>query len=143
MPLGLTEAYRVADAAHMLLPTRGMVDAIWKAADVHLTPITLPASRAMTSMRYFIKHDRLINKQLNQIVGPYKLIAGHKKDVIRISRSSSTVAIYGWHKPNGVPIQPYNDKSHYRGYRDYSHGIRLISPIGYKHWFPIRIDNLK
>jgi hypothetical protein len=35
------------------------------------------------------------------------------------------VAIYGWHQPNGKPIQPLYT-GHVNWYVDYSHGIRLI-----------------
>ncbi len=38
-----------------------------------------------------------------------KLIAGHKKDVVitnRLLTMPKRVAIYGWHRPNGSPIQP-------------------------------------
>ena len=35
------------------------------------------------------------------------------------------VAIYGWHRTNGEPIQPLY-LGHSAGYADYSHGIRLI-----------------
>jgi hypothetical protein len=36
------------------------------------------------------------------------------------------VAIYGWHKPDGKPIQPLY-AGHAAYYVDYSHGIRLVS----------------
>jgi hypothetical protein len=36
------------------------------------------------------------------------------------------VAIYGWHKPDGKPIQPLYT-GHVDWYVDYSHGIRLVS----------------
>jgi hypothetical protein len=35
------------------------------------------------------------------------------------------VAIYGWHKPDGNPIQPLYT-GHVNWYVDYSHGIRLV-----------------
>jgi hypothetical protein len=36
------------------------------------------------------------------------------------------VAIYGWHKTDGRPIQPLY-AGHVDWYVDYSHGIRLVS----------------
>ena len=36
------------------------------------------------------------------------------------------MAIYGWHHPDGKPIQPLY-VGHVDWYVDYSHGIRLIS----------------
>ncbi len=35
------------------------------------------------------------------------------------------VAIYGWHKLDGLPIQPLYT-GHVNWYVDYSHGIRLV-----------------
>jgi hypothetical protein len=58
-----------------------------------------------------------------------ELISGHKKDVVMSNRLASRpgkVAIYGWHRPSGVPIQPLSTV-HGSGYADYSHGVRLIS----------------
>ncbi len=34
------------------------------------------------------------------------------------------MAIYGWHKPDGTPIQPLTTV-HVDWYVDYSHGVRL------------------
>ena len=36
------------------------------------------------------------------------------------------IAIYGWHRLNGAPIQPLSTV-HGACYADYSHGIRLVS----------------
>ena len=36
------------------------------------------------------------------------------------------MAIYGWHQPDGKPIQPLY-LGHVNTYVDYSHGIRLMS----------------
>jgi hypothetical protein len=36
------------------------------------------------------------------------------------------VAIYGWHRRDGKPIQPLSTV-HEASYADYSHGIRLVS----------------
>lgn len=123
MPVGLTEAYRIADEHGMRLPTTAMVDAIWRAADVQLEPIPMDWRGPMTSMSYFVEHDRLIDEQL---AGRTGLIAGHKKDIVEAGRDNPNVAIYGWHRLNGRPIQPYNNVDHGREYRDYSHGLRLV-----------------
>jgi hypothetical protein len=40
------------------------------------------------------------------------------------------VAIYGWHRSNGDPIQPLSTV-HGEYYADYSHGIRLVSRTAY------------
>jgi hypothetical protein len=38
------------------------------------------------------------------------------------------IAIYGWHRAIGSPIQPLSTV-HGAGYADYSHGIRLVSKM--------------
>ena len=58
------------------------------------------------------------------------LIAGIKKDVVLTPKLlqpkyANKVAIYGWHKLDGKPIQPLYT-GHVNWYVDYSHGIRLI-----------------
>ena len=42
------------------------------------------------------------------------------------SSTRDRVAIYGWHKPDGKPIQ-HLYTGHVNWYVDYSHGIRLVS----------------
>jgi hypothetical protein len=59
---------------------------------------------------------------------PGALVAGHKKDVVisaRLAGTTNKVAIYGWHRTNGVPIQPLYT-GHAADWVDYSHGIRLV-----------------
>ncbi len=126
MPVDLDEALKIIGNKYVL-PTPAMVDAIWRAADVKLQPKPLPAGSKMTSMEYFIRHDQIIDDQLS---GRSGLIAGHKKDLIRVPADSRNVGIYGWHRLNGVPIQPKNVRSHDRSYKDYSHGLRLIMRYG-------------
>jgi hypothetical protein len=56
-------------------------------------------------------------------------VAGIKKDVIlssRLAKQPGKVVIYGWHKPDGKPIQPVFS-GHVDWYVDYSHGIRFIN----------------
>jgi hypothetical protein len=55
-------------------------------------------------------------------------VAGIKKDVVitkELSERPGHVAIYGWHKLDGKPIQPLTTV-HVDWYVDYSHGIRLV-----------------
>ncbi len=57
------------------------------------------------------------------------LVAGHKKDVVianKLFMTPGKVAIYGWHKSDGKPIQPLYT-GHGASWVDYSHGIRLVS----------------
>ena len=45
-----------------------------------------------------------------------------------LARDEGRIAIYGWHRPNGAPIQPLSTV-HGACYADYSHGIRLVSAM--------------
>jgi hypothetical protein len=61
-------------------------------------------------------------------VTPGAFVAGIKKDVVvsnRLSERAGRVAIFGWHYPNGEPIQPVY-AGHVDWYVDYSHGIRPV-----------------
>ena len=60
--------------------------------------------------------------------GATVLKAGHKKDVVispRLQARRGRVAIYGWHRTSGSPIQPLSTV-HGASYVDYSHGVRLV-----------------
>lgn len=144
LPLDLDEAYKEADRRNMILPTPDMVDAIYENADLKLDPRPLPPSPSMTTMPDFRKHDRIVDAQIRKRLDGRSsdnlLIAGQKKDLVAVSRNSPTVAIYGWHRRNGVPIQPYNARDHDRNYKDYSHGVRFVSPIAYKNGVKINLD---
>ncbi len=78
----------------------------------------------------FEDHNKQIEKQLAEAGGTHgQLVAGIKKDVILSSRlvtQPTKVVIYGWHKPDGKPIQPVYS-GHVDWYVDYSHGIRFIN----------------
>ncbi|MCX6316776.1 MAG: hypothetical protein NTW29_05770 [Bacteroidetes bacterium] len=118
-------AQRIADSLHCFLPTRKMVDDIYKAATLKLEPMPLFANRDSTPVMW--QHHLIIEGQRKLRGG---LIAGIKKDVVisfRIitDKRPNRVAIYGWHKPDGTPIQPLYT-GHVNWYVDYSHGIRLV-----------------
>lgn len=132
MPMGLETALAVADRFGFVLPTRRMVDAIHAQADVHMVPQPLPPTDEMRSNGYYLRHDRGVRRQrlrLGARLGA--LIAGQKKDLViteRLRRKPGRVAIYGWHRPDGEPIQPLSTV-HGARYADYSHGVRLVSAV--------------
>jgi len=118
-------AQRIADSLDCFLPTRKISDDIYKAARIKLEPVPMYAYRDSTPTMW---HHHLIIE--GQRKGRKGLIAGIKKDVVisgRVSRDSrpDRVAIYGWHKPDGKPIQPLYT-GHIYWWVDYSQGIRLI-----------------
>ncbi|HWT83030.1 MAG TPA: hypothetical protein VN648_29970 [Candidatus Methylomirabilis sp.] len=130
MPMRLSTATEIATQFHFLLPTRKMVDAIFAQADFRLAPEPLPPGPEMRSTEYYLQHNRIIEEQRQAMGAPLgDLMAGLKKDLVltnRLTRAIGKVAIYGWHRPTGIPIQPLSTV-HGARYADYSHGIRLVS----------------
>ena len=125
VPLTPMAAQTIADSFHCFLPTRKMVDLIYEAATVKLEPVPMYAFRDSSPTMY--QHHLIIEGQRK---GRSGLIAGIKKDVVisgKVSRDTkqNRVAIYGWHKLDGAPIQPLYT-GHVNWYVDYSHGIRLV-----------------
>lgn len=115
----------IADSFQCFLPTKKIVDDIYKAAKVKLEPVPMYAFRDSTPTMW---HHHLIVE--GQRKGRKGLIAGIQKDVVisgKISRDQrpNRLAIYGWHKPDGKPIQPVYT-GHVNWYVDYSQCIRLI-----------------
>lgn len=141
-------AQRIADSFHCFLPTRKMVDDIYKAAKIKLEPVPMYAFRDSTPTMYH--HHLIIEGQRKMRKG---LIAGIQKDVVISGKllqdaipnavGTERVAIYGWHKPDGKPIQPLYT-GHVNWWVDYSQGIRLVYRIIYVNGIPMDyIDVLK
>lgn len=134
VPLGLEAALAVAQRFRFELPTPQMVDAIYAAAPVKLAPLPLPPGDAMRSTAYLVRHTELIGEQRAALSAPLgELTAGDKKDLVLTSRlwtDPGKVAIYGWHRAVGAPIQPLSTV-HGARYADYSHGVRLVSDTAY------------
>jgi hypothetical protein len=128
IPMSPITAQRLADLFGYVLPTRKLVDAIYGAAALKLAPVPLPPGPQMMSNDYYRRHHEAVEKQRGGR-GTGGLIAGHKKDVVatkRLVQRPDQVAIYGWHRPDGRPIQPLS-LVHEASYADYSHGIRWVS----------------
>ena len=89
-----------------------------------------PVGNANELVTKFAEHNAQIEKQMAEAGGRHgQLVAGIKKDVIissRIAERNDRVVIYGWHKPDGNPIQPVYS-GHVWWYVDYSHGIRFMN----------------
>ncbi len=126
-------AQRIANAIGCTMPTRKMVNQIWTAAPLHLSPSSIPPSPQMTTIPVMAQHNTTVWGQRSAVLNTYPLgflVGGDKKDVV-ISNMiygyppPGRVVIYGWHYTSGSPIQPlYN--GHEETYADYSHGIRLV-----------------
>lgn len=125
MPMTPQTAQQIADRFGCTLPTRKLVDAVDAAAELRLEPHPLRVAREAATT--FLAHHQIIERQRGE--SPLGLlISGIKKDIVlspRIFERADRLAIYGWRKLNGEPIQPLTIVHHNR-YVDYSHGARLI-----------------
>jgi hypothetical protein len=130
-PMSPMLATKIADLTGCTLPTRKMVNDIYGAATVKLSPSTIPPSNQMTTVPIFAQENTTIRGQRKAVMAAHpmgELTGGDKKDVVisnKIYLTANRVVIYGWHQSVGNPIQPMTNV-HADTYMDYSHGIRLI-----------------
>lgn len=125
IPLTPMAAQVIADSFGCFLPTRKMVDDIYRQSVVKLEPVPMYAFRDSSVTMW--QHHLIIEGQRK---GRKGLIAGIKKDVVLSGKITRDIrpgreAIYGWHKKDGKPIQPLYT-GHINWWVDYSHGIRLV-----------------
>lgn len=126
-PVGIGEAAKIAKAQGYELPTKGLVDAIYQAADLKLDPLERgPSSKPPNDYTYNSMNplypvgleaniDQLarIQRQIEKADPDrqYKLLGGTHKDIIYDKipfgehAGEMTLGIYGWHRRNGKPIQ--------------------------------------
>ena len=125
MPMTPQTAQQIADQFGFTLPTRKIVNAIDEQAEVRLEPRPLTSERE--AARTFLEHHEIIEQQ--RAGNPLGLLtSGIKKDIVlspRIFERPERLAIYGWRKLDGQPIQNLTIV-HRNRYVDYSHGARLI-----------------
>jgi hypothetical protein len=131
IPMNPHTAQRIATLFGASLITSKLSDHIYRMADKKLTPYNyIPVGNANELVKKFSDHNAQIESQFANVGGMKgQLVAGIKKDVIlshRLANQPDRVVIYGWHKPDGKPIQPVYS-GHVDWYVDYSHGIRLIN----------------
>ncbi len=125
VPLTPMAGQRMADELGCFLPTRRLVDLIHAQSRVRLEPVPMYAYRDSTVT--MMQHDLIVEGQRR---GRRGLVSGIKKDVVLCSVEAlkgrvHRVAIYGWHRSDGRPIQPLYT-GHVDWYVDYSHGIRFV-----------------
>lgn len=132
IPMNLSTATLITDEFDFVLPTRKMVNAIYEQSGHHFVPEPLPAGPRMTSTDYYRAHNAMIETQSRAAaVTLGTLVSGHKKDIVLtnlLTRTPGRIAIYGWHRNAGAPIQPLSTV-HGACYADYSHGVRLVAGL--------------
>jgi hypothetical protein len=148
MPMNPHTAQAIADQYDCTLPTRKMVNDIWKVSVNKLTPKPWgPPYDADMEKTYRIGiHNSTIQVQLSGKDNA-ALTSGHKKDVcltnsLYPNNPIKRVAIYGWIQSNGIAIQGLNPVSHDDHYADYSHGIRLCSNDVIFNGTPMRMKDV-
>lgn len=135
-PVGIGEARDVAAKLGCELPTPGLVDAIWRAADLKIDATRMVVTnhdgtpRTMNSPEVHAKQAEKIAREVgNRSLGiDFFLLAGAFKDVVeRIDPASGKkqIGLYGWHRSNGTPIQSFYS-GHAAAWKDYSQGLRLV-----------------
>ncbi len=140
MPMAAFTAQKLADLFSASVPTTLMVDAIWRAATTKIAPQPLPPGPNMTSNAYFVKENALIEAELSGApLDAY--VGGDKKDIVitnEYAAHPTSVAIYGWHRLDGQPIQPLF-LGHAAWYADYSHGVRLVDSTVFVDGAPLSL----
>ncbi|MBL1407366.1 metallophosphoesterase family protein [Sphingobacterium faecale] len=125
LPIRPSTAQYIADSLGFVLSNSKICDAVYQQAKVKLEPLPLTEDREQFNT--FVAHNARIEQQRQ---GRKGLIAGIKKDVVSTEKLRATkgkLALYGWHKLDGKPIQPVFT-GHADYYVDYSHGIRFVYP---------------
>jgi len=85
----------------------------------------------MTSVAVFLRHNEIVGQQRAAVLAAHPLgalVAGDKKDLVltrRLFTAPGKVAIFGWHRLDGTPIQPLY-LGHAASWVDYSQGTRLV-----------------
>jgi hypothetical protein len=127
-PVGIGEAAELAEANGAQLPVPGLVDAIWKAADLKVAPLPRQHDGTPATMASQAAFDDQYARIQKQIAGrSYRLLAGTHKDVVRDPRTGK-LGLYGWHQLDGSVIQPLFT-GHSEAWIDYSQGLRLVRPV--------------
>lgn len=119
-------AQRIADALGCVLPTPRVVDRIFGAAR-HLPPVALGAGPLMVSSDAYRLQDERVEAARRKLgIRAGALVAGHKKDIVVSARlSAGKLALYGFHRDDGDPVQPLS-VVHSTKYVDYAQGVRLV-----------------
>jgi hypothetical protein len=144
VPLWPSTAQRVADRFGAMLPTKKLVDTIWRAATVKVEPRPMNyRPLAGDDVRVIAQHEAIVD---GQVAGRTGLIDGPLKNYI-VGRALTTPAavgkqyLYGWHRLNGEPIQPVFG-GHSARFSDYAAGTRLISKTAYLNGQPVALESL-
>jgi hypothetical protein len=139
VPLTGPAAQRLADALHATLPTPSLVDAIHRAADVHLPAVGVEEEPEL----HWVAQKRRHEQRLAHHDGK-ELVSGHLKDIVVspvLRERRDRVAVYGLQGTFDHPLQPFST-IHELIYVDYSHGVRLVAAEAERHGKRVLVDNV-
>jgi len=122
-PVMPATAQRIAELYGAVLPTQKVADAIQATADVKVRMAAAATNRDAVST-YVATNARIVAS----IARRTGIVDGHKKNILTADSSApGRIVIYGALNPDTGrwPLQPYSTV-HSAGYRDYSHGVRLV-----------------
>lgn len=128
-PVTCAAAQTIADLTKTMLPTRFLVDAIYRQAEAKLPPSYIDGGPTDDEIADFKEHHKKLEKARKAkgfALGV--LTGGDMKDLVltnRLEEHPGKVAIYGWHNREDSVIQSLSTRHECR-YADYSHGVRLI-----------------
>lgn len=123
-PVSIGQALALARANGAELPTKEMVDAIWRAADLRVEPIPMWPNRGDDPAQH-AEHSAKVEASIGGRT--FSLVAGTHKDIAICANGRP--GLYGWHRRDGRIIQDCNTSAHDQGYRDYSQGVRLVRRV--------------
>lgn len=112
-PVGIGEALALATGLGLKLPSPGLVDAIWRAADLQVIPPIRSSDGTPATMSSPAVYDAQ-KKRIDALVGdrPFTLLAGTHKDVVMGDATSGPglkagkPGLYGWmtDQPQGALV---------------------------------------
>jgi hypothetical protein len=133
LPVSFREALAIARRKDWVLPTAALSDAIWRAAEVKLTPKPLPPVD-MAGLAHVLRHNQQLDDQIGTRAGA--LAADEGKDWILSARNQlprSRATNYGWRATDGRPLQPLGPDDrpppHDDQHVDYSQVLRPIQRL--------------
>lgn len=148
-PVGIGEARAIAASLGLELPSSGLVDAIWRAADLRIDPPVRASDgtpKTMSTPAVFEAQRQRIESIIDG--RPFTLLAGTHKDVVTLSNGKP--GLYGWNveipaaftkatgvathtvrgtsgvKVEGGPVVQQEFGGHGLDWKDYSQGLRLV-----------------
>lgn len=128
-PVTCAAAQTIADLTRTMLPTRLLVNAIYKQAEAKLPPSYIDGGPTDDEIADFkLHHDKLEKARKAKGFALGVLTGGDMKDIVlsnKLAEKDGRVAIYGWHMRDDAVIQSLST-THYARYADYSHGLRLV-----------------